>query len=408
MTWAAIKNHDDGRLVISSPDQYAEVIESLKVYGDAKEVEENFPKDMIKRFAAEAAAKTAQYRIAVANFLNSKIFLENKLSIDELPKLYSPEFERIPYDFRYGENPHQKKSAGYRNINAKVSIFDAEILNEGKVPSYNNIADMNAAIMMMLDFKNEKYEDKRVDIILKHGNPCGVGVGDDAFNLACETDQISRFGGIYITNRILTINDVENIGKKYLEVILAPGYEEGVVKALVDTDGRRRIFDIKKIMDKFDKKDLMINSVIGGVIVQDYNSGMYDMFDTVTETKPTDEEIDACDLAYRIVKHCNSNAIVLSRANQAIGLGVGQMSRVDSVEIAIGKAKAAGFNIEGSVMASDAFFPKADAPMAAINEGIAGIIQPGGSMFDEEVIEMAKKEGKFMIITGMRHFKHNR
>jgi len=393
MTWSAIKNHRNGKLIISDPSQYEEVISALNS-GDITE-------ELVKKLVAEASRKTADYRKAVADFLNSSFFLERKYS-EELPKTFSPVFEKIDYDFRYGENPHQNKSAGYKK-KGSVSIFDAEILNAGKVPSYNNIADMNAAVSMILDFGDE-----RTDIIMKHGNPCGVGIGEDAFDLACETDQISRFGGIYVTNVKLTLKDAEKIGKKYLEVILAKGFEEGVVKLLTEKDERRRIFDVTKILDNYDKNEIMINSVIGGIIVQDYNSKMYDKLETVSERKPTQEQLKACELGFKIVKHCNSNAIVLANSKQCIGLGVGQMSRIDSVKIAIMKAKQAGFDIKGSVLASDAFFPKADGPLAAIQEGISGIIQPGGSKSDKEVIDLINEKDIFMVMTNIRHFKHSR
>lgn len=399
MTWSAIKNYRNGKLILSDPNQYTEAIKQLEKSKDG-----NFDESFIKMLIAEASQKTALYRIAITNFLNSKFFLEKKYDEKELPQLFTPVFKKIDYDFRYGENPHQKKSAGYRKKDC-VSIFDAEILNAGKVPSYNNFADMNAAIIMLLDFQDMN---TRVDIIMKHGNPCGVGIGEEAFNLACETDQVSRFGGIYITNSKLTMAHVDAIGRKYLEVILAPGFEEGVVEALVEKDKRRRIFNISKIINEFKKEGLIINSVIGGVIVQDYNSKIYDELKPVSEIKPTQEQMKAAELAFRIVKHCNSNAVVLANEKQAIGLGVGQMSRLDSVKLAIMKAKDAGLKIKGSVLGSDAFFPKADGPMAAIDEGISGIIQPGGSQNDNQVIDLINAKEIFMIMTEIRHFKHSR
>jgi phosphoribosylaminoimidazolecarboxamide formyltransferase/IMP cyclohydrolase len=402
MTWSAIKNHSSGKLIITDPSQYSQAIEELK--------KPDFSKETIKKFTAKAAQKTALYRMAVANFLNSSFFLEGKYLEEDLPKIFSPSFQRIDYDFRYGENPHQNVSAGYKSTDSEVSIFDAEMINSGKVPSYNNIADMNSALCMLLDFIDGPFKDLRVDIIMKHGNPCGVGIGEEAFKLACETDQVSRFGGIYATNKKLTLEDAKKIGKKYLEVILAPDFEAQAIDLLVEKDFRRRIFNVSKIIEKFNKKQLMINSVIGGIIVQNYNSEVFDKEELkcVSEKKPSDQELLACELSFRIVKHCNSNAIVLADSKQAIGLGVGQMSRVDSVNLAIQKAKNAGLEINNSVLASDAFFPKADGPMAAIEQGISGIIQPGGSKMDQEVIDLINEKNIFMMFTKLRHFKHSR
>jgi phosphoribosylaminoimidazolecarboxamide formyltransferase / IMP cyclohydrolase len=417
MVWSAIKNYKN-KLIITDPSQYDEVIKELEkinlntnsnlspdVNSNSNQTfDKVFDEVFVKKLVSEASQKVSRYRMMIANFLNSKFFLEEKYSEEELPKFFNPCFEKIDYDFRYGENPHQNLSAGYKNILNQVNIFDAKILNAGKVPSYNNIADMNAAIAMLLDFLN--YD--RVDIIMKHGNPCGLGIGEDAFKLACETDQISRFGGIYITNKKLTLKDADMIGKKYFEVILAPGYETNVVEKLVEKDNRRRIFDINEIIKNYNKDELMINSVIGGIIVQNYNSKLYDKFEIVSNLKPNENEIKASELAFKIVKHCNSNAIVITNDKQAIGLGVGQMSRLDSVNIAIKKAEESGFNIDGCVLASDAFFPKSDGVFNAIAKGIKGIIQPGGSVNDEEIIDLINEKNKFMIFTNMRHFKHSR
>lgn len=399
MVWSAIKNYKN-KLIITDPSQYNEVIKEL----EKKAINDNFEELFVKQLVSVASNKVSRYRNVISNFLNSKFFLEEKYFENELPKLFNPCFEKIDYEFRYGENPHQNLSAGYKNISNQVNIFDAKILNEGKIPSYNNIADMNAAISMLLDFLD--YD--KVDIIMKHGNPCGVGIGDDAFKLACESDQISRFGGIYITNKKLTLKDEELIGKKYFEVILALGYEDGVVEKLVEKDNRRRIFEISDVLKNYKKDDLIINSVIGGIIVQNYNSKLYDKFEIMSNKKPNEDEIKSSDLAFRIVKHCNSNAIVIANNKQAIGLGVGQMSRIDSVNIAIKKAEEAGFNIDGCVLASDAFFPKSDGVLNAINKGIKGIIQPGGSVNDEEIINLINEKNIFMIFTNMRHFKHSR
>lgn len=400
---SAIKNYKNNKLIISDPEQYNEIISILKNNFIEKD---GFDKHLIKKYVAKAAKKIALYRLAVANFFNSELFLEEKFNENLTPLLLNKTFKKIDYDFRYGENPHQEISAGYKDIEKDVSIFDAEILNEGKIPSFNNIADMNAAIKMILDFNGEE----RTDIIMKHGNPCGVGFGENAFVLACESDQISRFGGIYVTNKKITLLDAEKIGKKYLEIILAPGFDNDAIKLLIEKDPRRRIFDITKILLNFKKNEIQLNSVIGGIIVQQSNDLTYNKNELkiVSNKKPLDEEIDLCIKAFKIVKHCNSNAIAIVNQKQVIGLGVGQMSRLDSVNIAIMKAKEAGFELKGSVLASDAFFPKSDGVLNAINEGVLGIIQPGGSKQDNEIIEKINENNVFMIFTNIRHFKHSR
>lgn len=298
-------------------------------------------------------------------------------------------------NLRYGENPHQRASL-YGNFG---SLFQTL---HGKELSYNNIVDIVAAAKLVTEF------DEPTVAIIKHTNPCGVGSGAtlvEAYIKALATDSKSAFGGIVATNRPLDQEAAEEIGKIFTEVVVAPGFPEPVLEFLKKKKDRRLI---RIAADLRALNELEIKSVPGGLLVQDSDKARFthDSLKVVTKRKPTEEEMKAMIYAWRIAKHVKSNAIVYARTDRAIGIGAGQMSRVDSSRLAAQKAVDAGLVVKGTAMASDAFFPFADGLLEAVKAGSTAVIQPGGSVRDEEVIGAADDNNIAMVFTGIRHFKH--
>jgi phosphoribosylaminoimidazolecarboxamide formyltransferase/IMP cyclohydrolase len=386
MIRAASKNHD-GVAVIVDPDDYESVLAALQ--------ENELSLDARRRLAAKAYAHTASYDIAITKYLS------NALGDDPLGDriLYSGKLvERM----RYGENPHQS-AAFYIDQQAQPgSLATAEQL-QGKALSYNNIADSDAALECVKQFAAPAC------VIVKHANPCGVAVAGkllEAYEKAFKTDPTSAFGGIIAFNRALDAATAKAIiDRQFVEVIVAPGIDDDAAAVLTEKKNVRvlRTGEWGDTSPGFDFK-----KVSGGLLVQGSDRGKItaDDLKVVTKKAPTPEQIQDMLFAWTVVKYVKSNAIIFCKDNMTIGVGAGQMSRVYSTRIAAIKAADEGLEVAGSVMASDAFFPFRDGIDAAAETGIAAIIQPGGSMRDDEVIQAANEHGLAMVFTGMRHFRH--
>jgi phosphoribosylaminoimidazolecarboxamide formyltransferase/IMP cyclohydrolase len=368
---------------VVNPKRYREIISELKSNGC--ELSERTRLSL----AIEIFQHTSDYDARIANFLFSQ------LTEDVLPSVFHLNLVKIR-NLRYGENPHQR-GAIYGDF---FNYFEQL---HGKELSYNNILDISSATELVLEF------DKPACAIVKHTNPCGVGVDDksilEAFKKAFATDTISPFGGIIAFNRPLDLKTAIEIDGIFSEVIIAPDFPSDVLSFLSRKRNRRLIrykdIDIKKF-------DFDFKKVIGGVLVQEVDNVDLEPMNlkVVTRRKPTVDEMEALIFAWKVVKHVKSNAIVYARKDRTLGIGAGQMSRLDASRIAVMKAKEMGHDLRGSVVASDAFFPFPDALIEAIKAGATAVIQPGGSIRDEEVIKTADEYNIAMVFTGIRHFKH--
>jgi phosphoribosylaminoimidazolecarboxamide formyltransferase/IMP cyclohydrolase len=314
-------------------------------------------------------------------------------------------FEKIQ-DLRYGENPHQK-AAVYRDFSAKTCIATAKQVAGEKGLSFTNILDADAAYRLISQFKEEN-----ATTIIKHTNPCGVAKGStlaESCRLALRTDPVSAFGGVYAFTKPVDSDTASVLEDKFVELILAPGFEPDALK-LLSSKKNRRILDVSEFWDHGAEKNVEkdFKRVLGGILYQDRDLTVIDesQLKVATQRTPTKSERETLLFAWKIVKNVKSNAIVFCSDNQLLGVGAGQMSRVDSCKIAIMKAEEAGMTLQGSMMASDAFFPFRDSVDLAGKAKVTGIIQPGGSMRDEEVIRAADEYGMIMLLTGIRHFLH--
>jgi phosphoribosylaminoimidazolecarboxamide formyltransferase/IMP cyclohydrolase len=387
MIRAASKNHD-GVAVIVEPDDYEAVLEDLK--NDKLSLESR------RRLAAKAYAHTASYDTAITGYLS------RSLGDDALGQrfLYSG---ALSEKLRYGENPHQD-AAFYVDQQAPAGSLAAAKQLQGKALSYNNIADSDAALECVKQFGNPAC------VIVKHANPCGVAVADnilDAYEKAFKTDPTSAFGGIIAFNRALDAKTAQAIvEKQFVEVIVAPAIEADAA-IIVATKKNVRVLETGRWPNAANA-GYEFKKVTGGLLVQNTDLGVItaDDLKVVTDLAPTAEQIQDMLFAWTVVKYVKSNAIIFCKDNMTIGVGAGQMSRVYSTKIAAIKAADEGLEIKGSVMASDAFFPFRDGIDAAAETGISAIIQPGGSMRDDEVIQAANENGLAMVLTGMRHFRH--
>ncbi len=386
MIRAASKNHD-GVAVVVDPDDYDDVLESLK--------SDQLSLGARRTLAAKAYAHTASYDTAITKYLS------NSLDQDPLGDriLYSGSLvERM----RYGENPHQQAAFYIDQQAPGGSLATADQL-QGKALSYNNIADSDAALECVKQFTAPAC------VIVKHANPCGVAVAGgilEAYEKAFKTDPTSAFGGIIAFNRPLDATTAKSIiDRQFVEVIVAPEIDDDAIEILREKKNVRvlRTGEWTESAGGFDVK-----KVSGGLLVQGSDMGRITAADlkVVTEKAPTPEQVEDMLFAWTVVKYVKSNAIIFCKDNMTIGVGAGQMSRVYSTRIAAIKAADEELEVKGSVMASDAFFPFRDGIDAAAETGIAAIIQPGGSMRDDEVIQAANERGLAMVFTGMRHFRH--
>ena len=386
MIRSASKNHD-GVAVVVDPDDYDDVLDSLK--------NDLLSLDARRKLAAKAYAHTASYDTAITKYLSNSLG-ENPLG-DRI--LYSGSLvERM----RYGENPHQEAAFYIDQQAPKGSLATAEQL-QGKALSYNNIADSDAALECVKQFASPAC------VIVKHANPCGVAVASgilEAYEKAFKTDPTSAFGGIIAFNRPLDGATAKSIiDRQFVEVIVAPEIGDDAAQILKEKKNLRvlRTGEWPESAGGFDFK-----KVSGGLLVQGSDMGRItaDDLKVVTDKAPTPAQIDDMLFAWTVVKYVKSNAIIFCKDNMTIGVGAGQMSRVYSTRIAAIKAADEELEVKGSVMASDAFFPFRDGIDAAAETGIAAIVQPGGSMRDDEVIQAANEHGLAMVFTGMRHFRH--
>ena len=379
MIRSAAKNARDVAVVVS-PDQYPRVIEELNQNDGALSL------DTRNTLAQKAFEHTAQYDIMVSSYLAG--------SNGALPDRLSWTMKKIA-DLRYGENPHQK--AALYQTSTSGGIANAAVL-AGKEMSFNNYVDAEAAWQLVCDFE------QTACAIIKHTNPAGVGLGQtmaDAYKKALATDPVSAFGGIVAFNRTVDAAAAEEVTKIFTEVVIAPGYDAAALEVLRAKKNLRVI----QMSDVEQPAGVELKQIGGGMLVQtrdDHKLNPAEL-NVVTKRKPTDDEIHALLFAWIVCKHTKSNAIVYARADQTVGVGAGQMSRVDSVKIGAMRAQ---LPVAGSVLASDAFFPFRDGIDEAARHGITAVIQPGGSVRDEEVIAAANEHGLAMVFTGVRHFKH--
>ena len=386
MIRAASKNHD-GVVVIVDPGDYDDVVNALK--------NNNLGIDERRRLAAKAYAHTASYDTAITKYLSGS------LGDDPLGDrfLYAG---TLVEKMRYGENPHQD-AAFYVDQQAPTGSLATATQLQGKALSYNNIADSDAALECVRQF------DAPACVIVKHANPCGVAVAKDigtAYDKAFQTDPTSAFGGIVAFNRSLDATTAKTIvDRQFIEVIIAPSIDDEAATVL-SKKKNVRVLDTGDWTAPVDS--LEIKKVSGGLLVQGSDLGRItaDDLKVVTKKAPTPEQLEDMLFAWTIVKYVKSNAIIFCKDKATIGVGAGQMSRVYSTKIAALKAADEGLVVKGSVMASDAFFPFRDGIDTAAETGIAAIIQPGGSMRDDEVIQAADEHGLAMVFTGMRHFRH--
>lgn len=368
--------------VVTDPADYEDVLQNLRDNDGATTLQ------LRERLGIKVFVTTSKYDGAIANFLNKE---------KECPSSFSVSLPLVA-QLRYGENPHQA-AALYGHWDDHFEKL------HGKELSYNNILDITAASDLIDEFSEPTVA------ILKHTNPCGVGSDDDlreAWDKAFATDKQAPFGGIIITNRSLTESLAKAISEIFSEVIIAPDFDSEALAILKKKKNLRLMRKLPATTQKPGNGDSLIRSVVGGVLVQDRDSIVQtDLAEkVVTARKPTDDEVAAMLFAWRVVKHVKSNAIVYTGKDRTLGIGAGQMSRVDASRIAIWKAKDAGLNLVGSAVGSDAFFPFADGLIAAAEAGATCAIQPGGSVRDEEVIAAANERQMAMICTGVRHFRH--
>jgi phosphoribosylaminoimidazolecarboxamide formyltransferase / IMP cyclohydrolase len=305
-------------------------------------------------------------------------------------------------DLPYGENPHQR-AAYYAEIGARSHLLAMVSKLHGRELSFNNLLDLESGRRLVEDFELP------AAAIVKHNNPCGAAVGTDlgeAFDKALATDRMSAFGGVFCFNRPVDRELAAKLHAMFVEVVFAPGFEDEALEILTQKPGVRLLENRERRRETINEHDY--KRVRGGLLVQDRDTGLElrDEMRVVTRRKPTEEEWGELLFAMRVCKHVRSNAIVLANDLGTAGIGAGQMSRVDSVRIAVGKARAAELPLDGAVMASDAFFPFADGPQLAIDAGVRAIIQPGGSQRDPEVVDACDAAGVAMVFSARRHFRH--
>ncbi len=363
--------------ILTNPEQYDSFIDEL----DKGEISENTR----KKLAVEAFSHTANYDTHIANFLEAEF---------EEPQSYIRINEKLNFTLRYGENPHQSASV-FGNFDDYFEVF------HGKEISYNNILDLVSAVELCEDLGEVSCT------IIKHNNPAGAATANtnlEAYNLALKCDPVSSFGGIVAFNREVDAETAEELNKIFLEIVCAPSFSSKALELLKKKKDRRLVIKKKNILNS----SKSFRSIPGGVLAQDSDTILLNESELkfVTDKKPSETELKDLKFAWKVAKHTKSNAIVYVKNNSTLGVGAGQMSRIDSAKIAVMKAKGHGLDLTGSVAASDAFFPFADGLSEIIKYGAVSVIQPGGSVRDQEVIDEANKSNISMVFTGIRHFKH--
>jgi phosphoribosylaminoimidazolecarboxamide formyltransferase/IMP cyclohydrolase len=394
MIRAAAKNHDDVAVIVDAED-YAPLLDALKAGGTTL--------DFRRKLAAKAYARTAAYDAAISNWFAEQL--------NDTAPAYRAFGGRLAEALRYGENPHQS-AAFYRSPERRYGVATARQV-QGKQLSYNNINDTDAAYECVAEFDPKR---SAACVIVKHANPCGVAEGaslEEAYRKALACDSTSAFGGIVALNRTLDADAARVITEIFTEVIVAPDATEEAI-AVVGAKKNLRLLLAGGLPDPR-APGLLVKSVAGGLLVQSRDNAVADdmTLKPVTKRTPTNEEMRDLVFAFRVAKHVKSNTIVYAKDRATVGIGAGQMSRIDSARIAARKAQDAAKELglaepltKGSVVASDAFFPFADGLLVAIEAGATAVIQPGGSMRDDEVIKAADDAGIAMVFTGTRHFRH--
>jgi phosphoribosylaminoimidazolecarboxamide formyltransferase / IMP cyclohydrolase len=389
MLRSSAKNYPDVTVVVD-PDDYAPVLSELKEKGEIS-VETNF------RLAKKVFQHTAHYDGAISNYLGQ---IEKGKKTNEFPETFTFQVKKAQA-LRYGENPHQKAAFYREHLLTEPSVSNA-VQIQGKELSFNNILDVDSA------FETVKEFEEPATVIIKHNNPCGVAISmtklADAYRKARDCDPVSAFGGVVGFNRIVDEETAKEMVQIFLEVIIAPGFDLKALEIL-KTKKDLRVLQTPPLSASQLQKGFDLRKVVGGLLVQDRDLGRVpmDQWKVVTRRKPTEEERKAMAFGWKVAKHVKSNAIVLVREDRTIGVGAGQMSRVDSTRLAVMKAQSP---TKGTVLASDAMFPFRDGVDTGAEAGAVAIIQPGGSIRDEEVIAAADERDIAMVFTGMRHFRH--
>jgi phosphoribosylaminoimidazolecarboxamide formyltransferase/IMP cyclohydrolase len=369
---------------VSSEEQYETVLSELREHGEVT-------LDTRRALAAAAFAASATYEATIANWFGET---------ERFPEQLSLAFRKVT-ELSYGENPHQA-AAYYREVGARRHLLSKVDQLGGKELSYNNLADLEGARRVAREFALPAV------VIVKHANPCGVAVAgtiEEAWERALAADPVSAFGCVAVLNRDVSAALGARVAEHFAEVLLAPGYAEGAVEALAAKKNLRILRDEERRAETPGERDY--KRVLGGLLVQDRDGDVADRdaMEVVTGTVSEQQWGDLL-FAWRVCKHVSSNAIVLARDLQTIGIGAGQMSRVDAVRIAVEKAREHGHDVHGAVLASDAFFPFSDGPQIALDAGVAAVIQPGGSRRDDEVKAAVEIARAAMVFTGRRHFRH--
>ena len=377
MLRSAAKNFNDVAVVTDIND-YAKILEELEKGGISYETR--------RALAIKVFNTTASYDAAIANYFNKK----DNLVPEKLTLSY-----KLQDSLRYGENPHQKAYHYVQDNNESYALQNAVQLH-GKEMSYNNIQDASAALDILSEF------DETTCVAVKHMNPCGVATGNsvfEAYSRAYEADPVSIFGGIVAVNGKVDKETAEKMHSIFLEIILATDYDEEALEILT----KKKNLRIYKLSEKNNNHEQQIKSVRGGILVQDFNEKLADEYESVTEKKVDETQQKDIEFGLKVVKHVKSNAIVVVKNGQTLGIGAGQMNRVGSCKIALEQA---GEKARGAVLASDAFFPMRDSADFAADYGIAAIVQPGGSIRDQESIDACNEKGVAMVFSKIRHFKH--
>jgi phosphoribosylaminoimidazolecarboxamide formyltransferase/IMP cyclohydrolase len=383
MVRAAAKNHAFAAPVVR-PESYDAILAELR------ELDRRLSLDTRENLAAEAFAYTARYDTAIARWFQEKR--------EDFPPLFVRAFEKV-LELPYGENPHQR-AAYYAQVGTRTHVLSMVSQLGGKEISFNNLLDLDAGRLLLSEFQIPAC------VIIKHNNPCGVAVGAtpiEAYRRAFACDPMSAFGGVICVNRKVDRELAEALVGQFIEVLFARGYDDDALEVLQTKPNTRLLDDRERRVANL--IDPQLRQVVGGMLVQDRDSDLEDRgeMQVVSERRPTESEWSELLFAWKVCKHVRSNAIVLTRELTTVGIGAGQMSRVDSVRLAIAKSRS---ELTGAVLASDAYFPFADGPELAMEAGITAIIQPGGSIRDPDVVAAVDAAGATMVLTSRRHFRH--
>jgi phosphoribosylaminoimidazolecarboxamide formyltransferase / IMP cyclohydrolase len=369
---------------VSRPERYGFVLDELREKG-------SLSLETRRELAAEAFATTAAYEAAIATWFSDR---------EAFPETIVLPLEKV-LDLSYGENPHQR-AAYYAERGSRAHLLSRVEQLHGKALSFNNLNDLSAARLLAREFTLPAC------VIVKHANPCGVAIGatlDEAYDKALASDPTSAYGGIVVLNRNVDAALGEKLAEQFVEVLFAPGCDDAALTALTQKQGTRILVDRERRRPEADGRHY--KRVVGGLLVQDPDSEIEDREGwELVAGSPDERQWGDLVFAWRVCKHVSSNAIVLAKDLATIGIGAGQMSRVDAVRIAVDKARAHGHDLDGSSLASDAFFPFPDGPRIALDAGATAIVQPGGSKRDQDVVDAVTSADAAMVFTGRRHFRH--